>query len=300
MQQLKFNNKNSMTKQTLAKRKSAIMDELLTKPEVKKIVEKLDVNMNEFDYYLGYFLSYYEDRCACNKCQNIEKCTKEIPGMVLKLIRKEDNSIEREYALCPRKEEQRKMMSNYLIRDFSDDLLKIDIDDVENRKGRFKDEKEILSIDLDEDKKGLFVCGPSSSGKSYPLIALCNEFVKNNKKCAFVDVKNFIASLKSTFDYNKENYNKLMSVVKTVDVLVLDSFGEEKQSEWVRDDVIGTVLEYRNKNNLLTFITSCYSLDEIEKMYNVSKSNYEIGKIKTSKFMDKIKNACPNIINIEK
>ena len=46
---------------------------------------------------------------------------------------------------------------------------------------------------------------------------------------------------------------------------MFDNLGEEKQSEWVRDDVIGSVIDYRNKNNLLTFITSSFTLEEIEK-----------------------------------
>ena len=298
MQQLKFNGRINSNKE-LIKRRSVIMDELLVKDDIKKIVEKLDVSMEEFDYYLGYFLSYYEDKCSCKECSNIEKCPKEIGGMILRLVRKEDGTLEREYTLCPKREEQRKIKNNYLIRDFNDELLKIDLDNVENRKGRFKYEKTLMEVDLDKASEGMYIYGPSSSGKSYPLIALCNEFVKNDKKCAFVDVKNFIDSLKSTFNYNKENYNTLMDVVKNVDVLVFDNLGEEKQSEWVRDDVIGSVIDYRNKNNLLTYITSCFSLDEIEKMYNVSKTNVEIGKMKASKFVDKIKSVCTNVIRIE-
>lgn len=299
MQQLKFNNRFSTDKEYL-KRKSATMDDLLTKEEIKRIIDKLDVDMKEFDYYLGYFLSFYEDRCCCKTCSNIEKCPKEIKGMMLNLVRKEDNSIEREYTLCLKREEQRKVNNNYLIRDFSDDLLKIDMDDVENRKGRFNYEKTLMQMDLDDGGVGMFISGPSSSGKSYPLIALCNEFVKNDKTCAFVDVKSFIESLKNTFNFNKENYIKLMDTVKNTDVLVLDNLGEEKQSEWVRDDVISTILDFRNKNNSLTFITSCYTLDELEKMYNVSKTNNEMGKIKSNKFIEKIKTLCPTIININK
>ena len=219
--------------------------------------------------------------------------------MVLSLVKREDGSIDREYTLCPKREEQRKMLTNYLIRDFNDEFLKIDLDNVDNRKGRFKYEKKLMEIDLDKANEGMYIYGPSNSGKTYPLIALCNEFVKDDKKCVFVEVKNFIDSLKSTFNSNKGSYDSLMNTVKNVDVLVLDGLGEEKQSEWVRDDVIGNVLEYRNKNHLLTYITSCFDLSEIEKLYNVSKSNFDMGKLKASKFVDKIRHACPNEIKIE-
>lgn len=298
MQQVKFND-NIRSKEQLIKRKSAIMDDLLTKPEIKKLIEDMDIGMEEFNYYLGYFVSYYEDKCFCKSCTNIENCPKEIKGMNLKLVKKEDGSIEREYSLCENREEQRKMHKNYLIRDFNDELLKIDLDSVDNRKGRFKYEKKLMEIDLDKANEGMFIYGASNSGKTYPLIALCNEFVKENKTCAFVEVKNFIDSLKSTFNSNKGNYDELMNVVKSADVLVFDGLGEEKPSEWVRDDVLGTVLEHRNKNHLLTFITSCFTLEEIEKMYNVSKSNSEIGKIRTKKFVEKIKSLCSNIVGIE-
>lgn len=297
MQQLKFNNVKSNN--DLQKKKSQIMDELLTKEEIKKIKDKLDVSINEFDAYLGYFLSYYEDACDCKNCINIEKCPKEIKGMTLNLVRRDDGSIEREYSLCSKREIQRKMNNNYLIRDFNEDLLEIDLDNVENKKGRFKYEKRIMELDMDYAQEGMFVYGPSASGKSYPLIALCNEFVKNDKKCAFIDVKTFIDSLKATFDFKKEQYGVLMDIVKKADVLVLDNLGEEKQSEWVRDDVISSIIDYRNRNNSLTFITSCFSLEELEKMYNVSKSNSEAGKMKASKFIEKIKAACPNVIKIE-
>lgn len=305
MQQLKFSNYTSSNSETIKKKRSAMMDELLTKQEIKDIIKQLDVSMNEFDYYLGNFLSYYDDKCCCKSCTNIEKCPKEIKGTIIKLVRSDEGRIEREFTLCLKKEEQIKINSNYLIRDFNDSLLDIDLDDVDNKKGRFKFEKKLMEIDLDGNNEGIFVYGPASCGKTYPLIALCNEFVKNNKKCSFIDVKSFLNSLTRTFDKNRDkdldelSFDKLMDRVKNSDVVVLDNLGEENQSEWVRDTVIGDILDYRNKNNLLTFITSCYTLEEIEKMYNVSKSNSEVGKIKSSKFIDKIKVACPTIIKID-
>ena len=299
MKQLKFN-QNTNAGREIVKHKSSVSDVLLAKEEIKKIIERLDVSMEEFDYYLGYFLSYFEDRECCKNCTSINGCSKEIKGTILKLIRKDDNSIEREYTLCPKREEQRKINNNYLIRDFGDVLLSANFEELEMKKERKEYEKKVMQMYLGKVTTGLFVCGSSGAGKSYPLIALCNHFVKKDKKCAFVDVKNFIESLKNTFSYNKENYVKLMDIVKNVDVLVLDNLGEEKQSEWVRDDVIGSIIDYRNKANSLTCITSCYSLTELEKMYNVSKTNVDVGKMKASKFIDKIKSACPNIVNIEK
>lgn len=298
MHQLRFDQSTKASREILEK-KNSIMKELLTKKEVKDIIKNLKVSKEEFEYYLGYFLSYYEDRKCCDCCKNLDSCSKEIKGTVLKMIRKEDGSIEREYTLCPQREEQRKLKNNYLIRDFNDDLLKIDLDNMENKRGRFDYEKKILEVVSDDVENGMFIYGPSSSGKSYPLVALCNEFVKDNKTCSFADVKTFVESLKNSFGDNKETI-RLMELVKTCDILVLDNLGEEKQTEWVRDDVISSIIDYRSKNNLITFITSCYTLEELEKMYNVAKTNIETGKLKARKFIDKIKAICPTIVYIDK
>ena len=95
MQQLKFN-KNTKANREILKKKDAVADELLTKKEIKDIIKKLNVGMEEFSYYLGYFLSYYEDRMFCKQCTNIEGCAKEIKGTILKLVRQEDGSLDKE------------------------------------------------------------------------------------------------------------------------------------------------------------------------------------------------------------
>ena len=89
-----------------------------------------------------------------------------------------------------------------------------------------------------------------------------------------------------------------MAKVKEVDVLVLDNLGDEKISEWTRDDIISGILDYRIKNDLLTYITSSYTLEELSSLYEVSKTNSDVGKIKANKFIEKIKTACPRQILI--
>ena len=174
-------------------------------------------------------------------------------------------------------------------------------EDIDTNYSRQRTELEYAIFETDvEDIKteyGIFVYGPSGCGKSYPLIALCNEFVRDNKKCSYVETRNFLESLKNNLN-NKEEYFSLMAKVKEVDVLVLDNLGDEKISEWTRDDIISGILDYRIKNDLLTYITSSYTLEELVSLYEVSKTNSEVGRIKANKFIEKIKTACPRQILI--
>ena len=157
----------------------------------------------------------------------------------------------------------------------------------------------IVFTDVDGNNVGLFITGPSSSGKSYPLIALCNEFVRGGKTCSFIEVRNFFEELKSTLDH-RDQYSILMSKVKEADVLVLDNLGDEKISEWVRDDILAGILDYRAKNELLTYITSSYTIDELISLYNVTKTGAsDVGRIKANKFVERVKSVCPKQIVIE-
>lgn len=294
MQQMKVSVKTDKIKES----KKLIKEELIDNPIIIKKMRDLNCSEKEFDDYLGYFLAYLEDKTCCDKCKNPKRCPKQFDGIAMDLYRSE-YGIERKFSLCPSRELERTIALNYLIRDFPNSYLGITLDDIENRRGRFKYEKElIMNTDVEGENEGLFITGPSSCGKSYPLIALCNEFVRGNKKCSYVETRNFLESLKNTLN-NKEEYVSLMAKVKEVDVLVLDNLGDEKISEWTRDDVISGILDYRIKNGLLTYITSSYSLDELLSLYDVSKTNSDVGRIKANKFIERIKAACPKQIIIE-
>lgn len=294
MQQMKVSVKTDKIRES----KKIIKDELIDNPIIIKKMQELNCSEKEFDDYLGYFLAYLEDKTCCDRCKNPKKCPKQFDGIALDLYRSE-YGIERKFSLCPSRELERTIALNYLIRDFPNSYLGITLDDIDKRSGRFSYEKELFNTDVDGDNVGMFISGPSSSGKSYPLVALCNEFVRDNKTCSFVETRGFLESLKNVLT-NKDEYYSLMSKVKEVDVLVLDNLGDEKISEWTRDDIISGILDYRIKNELLTYITSSYSLEELASLYDVSKTNGEVGKIKANKFIERIKTACPKQILIGK
>lgn len=49
-----------------------------------------------------------------------------------------------------------------------------------------------------------------------------------------------------------------------LDLLLLDDIGAETVTNWSRDEILGTILQYRMENNLSTFITSNLNISELE------------------------------------
>ena len=300
MEQIKFSD-SLVGKQIVSKdTKSRIKENLLQKSHIKQKLKELKASKEEFDELLGYFVSYDEDFEACKDCKSLKDCKKEIKGMKMDLVRDEDGDIVRVYDLCDLKKEERRINQNYLIRDFPDAHLNVELEDLDGRKGRINLEYELLHLDINNDnKKGIFVFGKPNTGKSFPFIAFLNGLVRKDVKCAFVNVREFTELLKRGFNDLTQNVNDTIDIVKDVTVLVLDDLGDEKISEWVRDDVLTTILDYRFKNGLVTFITSSYDLKELEILYTVSKTSKAVASMKAEKFIEKIKNSCPIIIEVK-
>ena len=82
-------------------------------------------------------------------------------------------------------------------------------------------------------------------------------------------------------------YESKIRQFQRVDLLLLDDIGAEKVTEWGRDEVIGTILQYRMDHHLPTFFTSNMNLKELEShLANYSKS---IDELKERRIIERIK-----------
>ena len=67
-------------------------------------------------------------------------------------------------------------------------------------------------------------------------------------------------------------------------LLLLDDIGAEYLTAWSRDEVMEPILQYRMDQNLPTFFTSNYSIDEIEKHFIINGD-----KMKAKRIIERIK-----------
>jgi DNA replication protein len=53
--------------------------------------------------------------------------------------------------------------------------------------------------------------------------------------------------------------------VKDAQILMLDDIGADSMSSWIRDEVLGVILQYRMQEKLPTFFSSNFSMKELEQ-----------------------------------
>jgi len=137
-----------------------------------------------------------------------------------------------------------------------------------------------------EPVKGLYLTGSFGSGKSYIISALLNELSMKGYKTVNVYYPTLLQKIKLSMDSG--SYEDILDEICMCDVLLLDDIGAENNTPWARDEILGTILQYRMDNELSTFFTSNYSIEELEiHLTNTGKNDSD--PIKARRIVERIK-----------
>ena len=145
--------------------------------------------------------------------------------------------------------------------------------------------KFIKEYDSKKKQKGLYLNGSFGCGKTYLVAACFNELAKKKVKSAIVYWPEFLRSLKESFD---DDFKEKFNYIKNIELLLIDDIGAENVTQWGRDEILGTILQYRMENNLTTFFTSNLNYDELESALSISKG--KVDSLKATRIMERIKN----------
>ncbi len=248
-----------------------LANEYIKKSWVRNFLNKYDLDENYLIENLGTFIRINEENEVCEHCVGYEKCPKLSKGFQTSYNPLNDEVI---YASCERRNEYEKVSNNYIRRDFLDEWVTLDLlSDVKVNPLRKGIQIALMQLLNDTTDKGIYLYGLGESGKSFILASFCNELIRaKNKKVAFVDVSSFLNELKNLFGVSNADIEEKIKELQMVDVLVLDDIGGETYSAWSINDVLLKIIDYRNRNNLLTLYTSQYSLNELKKEYEKKSS----------------------------
>ena len=281
-----------------AARYEEMRKEIMENEGVQKFLSEhsSEVDKGIIDRSLGKLFEYITASHACEKCASLDTCTNIMNGFEPKLVLKR-KLIDVEYLKCPSKllDEDRRNVSRMVdSMHMPKDVMEAQLQDVDmffddSRVGLVRAAKDFLN-EFDETGKlperGLYIHGPFGIGKSFILGALANELAKRRIRTVAVYVPEFLREMKQSIQ--DQTLNSKIEFVKNAQVLILDDFGAETMSAWTRDEVLGTILQFRMAEQLPTFFTSNFSYDELEHHLTYSQRG-EKEVVKAARIMERIR-----------
>ncbi len=233
----------------------------------------------------------------CENCKSLNECKNEVNGCVY-YPEKKDDKLDFNYVACKYKNksiEENKINKSFTL-GISNEIKNASMSEIDiNDKKRIELIKWLKKFydEYPNTKKGLYLHGSFGSGKTYLLAALLNELAKKNYKTVIMYYPEMLSRLKSTFDNTTESYNDIFDKIKTCDILLIDDIGAETVTNWSRDEILGTILQYRMEHELSTFLTSNLTIEELETHLSLVKNNMD--KVKARRIIERIKQLTTDI-----
>lgn len=264
-----------------------------TNKTFKNITDNLKLEDKEL---MKYTTSLEEASCEYDNCQNC-KCLQECKNSYKGYLYTPEvlgSNLVFNYIPCKYKleyEEANKYKQNIYLYEIPKEIKtasmkEIDISDPE----RFKLIKWLKNFldnyEINKGLPGLYLCGSFGCGKTYLLSAALNELAKKGHKIAIIYYPEFLRSLKESFG-DSEEYNEKFNFIKRRELLLFDDIGAETMTEWSRDEVLGTILQYRMQEGLTTFFTSNLNIKDLEEHFSISSKGIE--KVKSKRIIERIK-----------
>lgn len=279
-------------KDLVVKRSKFSLDESYHKAcsdkDFSNYVKTLPIEEKELIKYTSQLEECVTMRKKCRNCPGIKECPFDVKGYVL-TPEKEQKRVIFSLVACSRKKEEL-YKDNITYFEISKDVRDASIKNIyKDDKGRLPIIKYISDFIKNYGKegiesKGLYLTGSFGSGKTYLVSAVINEMAKRGVRSVVVYYPEFLRSLKSSFG---EDFNEKFESAKRSEILFIDDIGAENCSSWSRDEILGSILQYRMEQHLTTFFTSNLTIEELEKHLATTSSGVE--KVKSRRIIERIK-----------
>lgn len=266
--------------------------EILNEPEIKAAMMqyKDEINPALLSSFISDLDEFLRNKEKCEGCKGLEQCRQPVKGHkpMLKPVYKQ---LKVAYTPC-QYELNQKHLSNIKSFHMPADILNANFEQfiMDPDRAEFYEKASMFIHEYMTTKKGrgLYLYGPFGTGKTYMLSAIANILSQRGVVCGLVYFPELIAEIKSGFNNeNSSSYDKIEQL-KQIDVLMLDDIGSESMTSWMRDEVLGRILNYRMHQNLPTFFTSNLNYDQLQHHYSYTQKG-EIEEIKGARVLERIK-----------
>ncbi|MCT2537198.1 primosomal protein DnaI [Aquibacillus koreensis] len=265
--------------------------ELLSDSEISPIVAEhpeLDLDRNLIKLY-----EYKTQSKNCEDCPSLQACKNILPGYTPH-YQVQGKDIHLTYDKCRQKlqheeqqSKQKLVNSLYMPKDILEASMEgLDHHVVERRNAIQEVATYLESLGTKKAEKGLYLYGPFGVGKTYFLGAIANKLADRNISSTLIYMPEFVREIKSSL--KDDSLNQKIDYFKKVKVLMLDDIGAESISSWFRDEILGSILQYRMMERLPVFFSSNYSLEQLEQHLATSNRG-DTETLKAGRIIERIK-----------
>lgn len=266
---------------------NVLIDRFMDSPILRKFILDHDLTRDQIIKAAHTFLTYLEEHEQCNQCEGLSKCKLNTTGFTPHLIYR-NGLIKLEYEVCRFNQNIKKANISALY--IPKKIFEANIEDLdligESRKTIHQYMMKFLKHNHRTGfMKGMYISGKYGSGKTYFMASLANELANMDYKIIFTYYPDLVREIKSSISEGdlEEKINKL----KVVDFLFLDDIGGEYYSKFIRDEVLGSVLQHRLLDNKATFFTSNYTVTELANV--IKDSNTQQEAVSAYRIIERIK-----------
>ena len=237
--------------------------------EVKKLFPRENISiLNANDYY-----TVYQDKKNCAFCKSLDDCKNRDKGYRQKVSNGMfyQEACEFEKTRLEKAKKTSLIKTLYLPQKIVDALIEEYNINSESRKKIYEHiNKFLYDIEHKEKTKGLYLYGDFSVGKTYTLAVIANELSKKGISSLLIYFPDLVTELKDSI--GTDRYQELLNMLKDVEVLMLDDLGSENMTPWLRDEILGPVINYRLMENKPLFISSNISPRDLKAHLAVTKN----------------------------
>lgn len=256
--------------------------------EDRKFKELVSVIKIEDDLLMKYTSRLQESAIEfdnCKNCKCLAECKNKVKGYSL-IPSKDNNRISFTYRACnyTKNESYKDKVSVF---DMPSSIRNANLKNLYKDKNRIeviKKMKVYLDNYFEKREKGIYLHGSFGSGKTYLIAALFNELAKKNVKSIVIHLPEFLRGLKESFS---SDYSERFDAIKKTPLLLIDDIGAEYLTSWARDEVLEPILQYRMDENLATFFTSNFTINELEQHLAGTSNSYD--RVKAKRIIERIK-----------
>lgn len=210
----------------------------------------------------------------CKECKGLEFCKNPNVGFKFSFDKYENFELtECKYASIKRMAEN----SNSLIKTLyipekimNATFANYDVNSESRQKLYKKTIEFIQQFKEDEEVRGFYLYGTYGVGKTYTLACIANELARNNIKSLLIYFPDLVIDLKDSIGTSR--FQDLMNMLKSIDVLMLDDLGSENMTPWLRDEILGPILNYRILEGKPVFISSNLNYNDLKTHLAIDKS----------------------------